>query len=330
MKPMMIPFFAAGIADEPARLKRRPAGAWRATVALLGGLAASASAQLFQQDFSSSTTLADYISATPNTGQWNAIGTSGAQVTVSAANNNLRFTRGTGNAGSFSRTTDFPGPPAALIVQFDLSVSGNSAAQTTAAIWQMGSGFGTANSAEANALVHSRFGLNLAATDGQFSLRNIGAGTNGALLSGTQTITWVINNSGATLTYLAPDATQETVPNDTADVWAGTTRVLDNVAATTGTVDLTDWKFVFSGGSATITMDNFLINTLSATPPQHLTITAAGDNAILTWTNSDWTLLAAPAVTGPYTNVPGAVSGYAVPLTEPAQFFRLTNSAAGP
>lgn len=288
-------------------------------------------AQLFQEDFSSSTVLADYISTSPNNGQWNAIGSSGAQVTVSTANNNLRFTRGTGNAGSFSRTTDFPGPPSAMICKFDLTISGNSIATTTAAIWQMGTNFGTANSAEANANVHSRFALNLTNADGQFTLRNIGAGTNGVVLAGTQNITWVINNSGAPLNYLAPDNSQESVPDDAADVWAGTTRALDNVPATGPTNALTDWKFVFTAGAASITMDNFLITVPSASNPgQFLNLQPSGNNAVLTWTNSTWSLLAAPAVTGPYTNVPGAVSGYSVPMAESELYFRLTNSTAGP
>ncbi|MSU59462.1 MAG: hypothetical protein EXS35_15045 [Pedosphaera sp.] len=242
----------------------------------------------------------------------------------------MRFTRGTGNAGSFSRTTDFPGLPSALSCKFDLTVSGNSVAQTTAAIWQMGTNFGTANGAEANSKVHSRFALNLTTTAGQFTLRNIGAGTNSVTFSGTQNITWVINNSGGTITYLAPDGSQETVADDTADVWAGTTRAIDNLPATGPTNALTDWKFVFDGGSASITMDNFLINTVSTAPPQYLAIQASGNNALVTWTNINWTLLAAPAVTGPYTNVAGAVTGYSVPMTNAELFFRLTNSAPGP
>ena len=299
--------------------------------ALMLGLVGGASAQLFQQDFSSSTNLADYISAaSPNNGQWNAIGTSGAQVTVTATNHDLRFTRGTGNAGSFSRTTDFPGPPAALVCKFDLTVSGNSVAQTTTATWSMGTNYGTANSAEANAKVHSRFALNLTATDGQFTLRNIGAGTNSGPFSGTQNITWVINNSGGTITYQAPDGSQETVADDTADVWAGTTKAIDNLPATGPTNALTDWKFSFENGSATIAMDNFLIATVSSALPQYLAIAPSGGNAVLTWTNSNWTLLASPGVTGPYTNVSGAVSGYSAPMTNPRLFFRLTNSAAGP
>jgi hypothetical protein len=45
---------------------------------------------------------------------------------------------------------------------------------------------------------------------------------------------------------------------------------------------------------------------------------------VLSWiTNATVTLQAAPAVTGAYTNVPGAVSPYSVPATDPQKFFRL-------
>src|SRR5438132_4272 len=50
---------------------------------LLLMFATSLSAQLFQQDFSASSTVADYVSpGSPNSGQWNAIGASGVGTTV--------------------------------------------------------------------------------------------------------------------------------------------------------------------------------------------------------------------------------------------------------
>ena len=237
------------------------AGAFLAALAL----ATSSTAQLFQQDFSSSTNVASYTNITnPNNGQWNYIGSSGAAVTFAVVSNALSFTRTSGNAGSFSRTNDFAGPPAALVCKFDLTVSGNNNSSTSVAKWLMGAGFGTANSTEANAKVHSRFSLNVSATPGQFSLRDIAAGTNSGTFTNTQSITWVINNSGGPLSYLAPNGSQETVADDAADVWAGTTKAIDDLLATSGTNALTDWKFAFDGGTATITMDNFRVDALGS------------------------------------------------------------------
>lgn len=220
-------------------------------------------ALIFSQDFNSSTTLGDYISATPNSGQFNAIGSSNGSGVVSAASNMLSFTRSASpNTMSYSRTTDFAPIPDAIIYQFDLSVSGNSVAQTTAAVFQVGSGYGTTNAAQANADTYARLGINLTATAGEFQLRNISGPTNSVALSGTQTITWVMNNSGGSLIYTPPGGGSTNIANDTADVYAGTTLIFDDVAVLTPTQSMSDLKFAFTDGLATINIDNISINTV--------------------------------------------------------------------
>jgi hypothetical protein len=217
---------------------------------------------IFTQDFSSSTTVTSYISTTPDSGQWNAIGSSGAGVTVTATSNSLGFSRAGANSGSFSRTTDFNPIPTALAYQFTLSISGNSTAATSAAVFQIGSGFGTANSTESNANTYARFGINLGATAGDFGIRDITNSTSSALFSGTQTLYWVLNNSGASLSYTDPSAGTTSLANDTADLWLGTTKVLNAVNIETASQTMTDLKFVFSGGSASIALDNFTITSI--------------------------------------------------------------------
>ncbi len=217
---------------------------------------------IFSQSFGT-TTLSDYISAsTPTSSQWNAIGTSGAGVTISVAANNLSFTRSTANVGSFSRTTDFSPTPDAIKYVFDLTISGNTAAQTTAAVWQVGSGFGTTNAAESTANTYGRFGINFTTTDGTFSIRDVTNGTSSSNFSGTQTITWILNNSGSSLNYTDPSVSSSALANDTADLWVGTTLVLNDVAIQTVAQTMTDLKFAFTVGSGTITMDNFSITAI--------------------------------------------------------------------
>lgn len=222
-------------------------------------LSGTAEAQLFQQDFSSSSLVSDYVSATPNTGQFNAIGSSGGGTTFSISNNALQYIRSS-NAGSFSRTTDFTTIPTAIRYKFDLTVSGNTAAATNAAVWQVGSGYGTANNAETNANTYARIALNLTAIDGAFQLRDINTTTNSANFSGTQTITWVMNNSGASLNYVGPNGNTESLADDREDLWIGTTKVFDEFTVQTPTQIITDLKFAFTAGTATVTMDNFLID----------------------------------------------------------------------
>lgn len=216
-------------------------------------------AQLFDQDFSSSTVVADYISATPDNGQFNAIGTTGAGMIISITDGTLQYSR-TGNAGSFSRTTDFSPVPSTLRYRVDITVSGNTTTQTSAAVFQVGSGFGTANSAESNANTYARFGINFSASTGCFSIRDISNGTSSSEFCGTQSITWILNNSGSTLNYLAPDSTPTSVDDDRADMYIGNTLILDNVNIQTTTQTMTDLKFAFTAGEGTIQIDNLLID----------------------------------------------------------------------
>jgi hypothetical protein len=217
----------------------------------------------FSQDFSTSSVLTDYVSIAPNSGQFNAIGTSGAGMAVSIDAARLQFAR-TGNAGSFSRTADFAPTPTTLKYSFDLTITGNTGAQTTAAQFQLGSGFGTGNSAEPLASVFARFGFNFSATTGHWSVRNVDTSTNSATFTGTQTLTWFVNNSDAAIEYLAPDGTSETLVDNTVDLWVGTSIVLDDHAATTSTQTLTDIKFVFTAGLGTIQIDNIQIDDIAA------------------------------------------------------------------
>jgi hypothetical protein len=196
----------------------------------------SASAQttphvLFKQDFSSSTTVSSYVNLnTPSTGQFNGI-TSSTGSAVSITGNALRFARNTGGASSFSRTTDFSPLPKTLSYKFTVSVT-NSAATTNAAVFQVGSGMTTSNAAAASGNTYGRFAINFGATSNTFTIRNMTNGTTSnvpvapAPFSGTQEITWTLNNTGATISYVAPDGSVETLANDRMDIYHGNTAYL--------------------------------------------------------------------------------------------------------
>lgn len=258
--------------------------------------------QLFQQDFNSSSTVSDYVnSTTPNSGQFNAISSSGSGTVLSITNGKLRFSR-TGNAGAYTRTTDLSPTPQFMIYQFELTIGNNSAAVTNAAAWQIGSGFGTANSTESNTSVHSRIGLNLTTTNGSFSLRDIGASANSAVFSGTQNVFWVINNTGSSVSYLSPNNTIETLSNDNADIWIGSTKALSAISATTSTQSLTDFKFVISNGTVNVDIDNFKIFSGS-------NITTWNGSA---WSNGDPTSLVNAIIDGDYTGTSFATASLTV------------------
>ncbi|MBU6402169.1 MAG: hypothetical protein KGS61_17765, partial [Verrucomicrobia bacterium] len=177
-----------------------------------------------------------------------------------------------------------------LRYQFDLTVSGNTAAQTTAAIWQIGSGFGTANAAEANSLVYARLGVNFTATPGQFELRYTpapgnGGSVNSADFSGTQTISWYLNHSGSTVSYSAPDGSTDSLADNTEDVWVGTSRAFNDLAVLTSSQTMSDLKFAFSQGNGAIGIDNLSASTLSAAPEpaDYTLVTGLGLLAFAAW-----------------------------------------------
>src|SRR5439155_20845861 len=60
-------------------------------------------------------------------------------------------------------------------------------------------------------------------------------------------------------------------------------------------------------------------------PLPRLAIIRSGLNVILTWpTNAaGFTLQSAPAITGTFTNIPGATDAYTNPISGSAKFFRL-------
>lgn len=59
-----------------------------------------------------------------------------------------------------------------------------------------------------------------------------------------------------------------------------------------------------------------------ATPPT-LNIRRLGSNVVLNWTDAAFGLQSAPAITGTFTNVPGATSPYTNSISGGQRFFRL-------
>ncbi len=77
-----------------------------------------------------------------------------------------------------------------------------------------------------------------------------------------------------------------------------------------------------TGSRDTVGIDNFKL-TYSSLSPVPLDIQLVETNTVLTWTNPSFLLQAAPEVTGPFTNVPGATSPYTNPIAAPTMYFRL-------
>ncbi|MGH8046616.1 MAG: hypothetical protein ACREKL_05180 [Chthoniobacterales bacterium] len=235
---------------------------------------------LFSQDFSSSTTVSNYVSASsPTTGQFNAISTSGAAKawTINTSpDNSLQLASTGGNAAYSSRTTDFSITPLIVAYTMELQWVSSSTALTSSTQFFLGSGFGTGNSAETNANTYAKFGLNTTASNG-FVVRDISGSTNGAttFAAGTYTVSWYLNNSGASATYLAPDGSTESLANDTWDIWVGTSKQLNDRAVTTTTQSITDFKLGSDGnGTYTYRLDD--ISIVAIPEPREVAIAIMG------------------------------------------------------
>jgi len=243
-------------------------------VCVLIGLAGADGAVIFSEDFASAGTTSTYVNASPDSGQWNAISTTGAAKVWAISSDALSLTSTGANAAYVSRTTDFSTQVLGLQVSFTFEFLGSTTALTSAFNMALGSGFGTANSNETNANTYAKFGLNFTVSDG-FVVRDITGGTNGAATYGlgSYTFTWVLNNTGSSFSYVAPDGTTETLANDTWDLWVGTSKQLNDRAVTTASQSITDWKFGADGsGTYSAAFDNFVLTTV----PEPSSIVLAG------------------------------------------------------
>ncbi|MBS7788255.1 T9SS type A sorting domain-containing protein [Flavobacterium sp. CYK-55] len=254
---------------------------------------------LFSQDFSSSTSLSNYInSSAPDAGQFNAITTAGTS-TATITSGALRFTRGNSTT-SFTRSTNFSTTPTALVYEFDLTVSGTPSGNTaTTARWQIGSGYNAAtNGIESDANTYAQMAIDFRGTT-SFRFNDVSnANTSSNFTVGTTyAITWVMNNSGGTLSYLAPNGNTETIANDRIDFWVGTTRVYNDVVVETTNGTLSDMKFAYVGSTGSITLDNISVKGM-ATPQ----VSAFSGNTICSGGTGQLTVTTS-AGAGPFTVV---------------------------
>ncbi|MFN8308372.1 MAG: YDG domain-containing protein [Chitinophagales bacterium] len=281
-------------------------------ILLFTSVALFSKAQLFQQQFgtavsafsNASMSSATYINASPSNSQFTSVTSTGASATISVASNKMTFAR-TGNGWSFVRGGAFSGPPGSLMIRFDYSNSASSGATTSAVVFGVGGGTSVTTTAASltNADVHSRLAFNCTANATEFVVRDIAGSTNGATtFTGTQTVIMVINNSGAAMTYRAPDGTQESVADDKFDVWVGTSKQLDDRSATTTSQTLSYFKCFNSSGSNTVNFTNMLMDPIPAIP-----------------TSSAATSISSTGFTANWSTVSG-VTGYRIDVATDAAF----------
>ena len=213
------------------------------------------SAQIFSQDFSSSTSTAAYVNAgNPTLNQFTFISNYGNTLST-IVDGKLQYVKTAASTSHFVRNFDFVPTPTFMLVKFKFEASaaiGNAALNHAALM--VGTGFTNDGNLPAN--TNSKFGITM---DGnRFKLNVITNAANttisetSAYFTGQQNISFAINNTGAAQSYLAPNGALETLANDTWDLWVGDTKVYNDVSATDGNVDLKNFRFSMLSATTTI------------------------------------------------------------------------------
>jgi hypothetical protein len=235
-------------------------------------------AQIFSQNFNSSTNLTDYYNSTPSANQFRLISTTNSKSTVSVATNKLIFSKiaDTTTQAYAERNVDFVSIPTAIKLQFSFSVTGGSAA-TSMFLLAVGSNVTNGSTPPTLSNIFARIAINTTNNSGEFVIRDIKNTTNGIhIFTGTQTITWILNHYGNTLNYSAPDGSLESIADGKADLWVGNIKEFDDISTDNSSVNLARFKFYTNSwtNGTSIMIDDIIIQGESALPVQLTSFTA--------------------------------------------------------
>ena len=237
----------------------------------------TASTTVFQQDFTSSTSLSSFIGDPASAGQFNDISSEATGGTWSIDQGRLKLARipssTPDHVAGITRWTDFVGPPSKLHITFDLGVFDwtTSQFQSGAMFFSVGaiSRFSSYENGEVATNTFHTISVK-GEGSGQFSVMSATAKSELFPADGTlRHISLFLNKSGAAASYRAPDGTLRTLQNNGAALWVGSAAVVANDAALNGAASsLTDLRIHWdSPADGTWLLDNFFIE---STFPQTL------------------------------------------------------------
>jgi predicted esterase len=235
----------------------------------------------FSQDFNNVPNVAALVDTTQNPGAntFYNIAARAQGGTWDINDGKLRIIRpGGGASGSreagFVRRYTMEGPPSKVIaVSFDLSISGSP--NTWTSIAKLGLGLYVNNSDGSGGTGYSAINTELDIFDGgsstfRFRVADTSGTTSFPSNGATHHVTWLVNSSGTTQPYLAPDGSTQTVGHNKSDLWVGTTQVLDEATknGSFGSGELSHFRFIMEGGEAvTLTLDNLKFSDFRTSSP---------------------------------------------------------------
>lgn len=173
----------------------------------------------FEQNFNSSSEAADYKGGGLN--KFTEL-LANSPSTLDLSSQNLTFTKAAGSQVRFAKTDDlFTATPTVLYVQFTISANITEVSSATTPYNYLY--FGNLNdngSLPANASVFARLGFHFNTVGDSFQLHlQEGGSVNKGPYSGTKTITWVMNVSGAPTTYTDGSGHSGSLEGNKMDIW---------------------------------------------------------------------------------------------------------------
>jgi hypothetical protein len=219
----------------------------------------------FSQDFLANTTVSSYVGSPASNNQFTEIPTvTGITNTINTGRYRIAKSGTTAVNYRFGRCLDFASEPKSMYCQFSFGVA--TAPTTTkdnAIVLSLG-GSGILDGAALPTVANTYAKLSFGLVAGGLTFRLNDGTNNSTNFTGNYDITFVMNNTGATFTYIAPDGTNETLGNDLFDVWVGTTKVFNERPVITATQSIKRFRFDFTLDAApanapTVSFDNFLM-----------------------------------------------------------------------
>ena len=253
-------------------------------ISLLFLLSINMQAQYFSQQFSQALTAGNvgggtkisntsvtsdpvYVSDPASDTQFTFLSTNNAADTIEISGDGvMRMNRaGTGTV-YIVRNTNFTGSPGALMVSLDFNCESNNSNSSGAVQFMLGQSFANSNSEPSSSDKHSLFYVNTKnAPTNAWGVNSI-SGSSASAFTTTETITWYVNNSSSSISYIGPDGSSNTIADDTYDLWVANTLYYDDAPANSSTASLNNFEIRIGGGNGTYTVDNILIQEI---PPPY-------------------------------------------------------------